>query len=303
MSVEPTTRTLELPDARIVYDVRGPLPTSDGRPVLLMIGQPMDASGFTALASYFADRTVVTYDPRGLGRSTRSDGRTRQRPRAARRRPARADRGAGQPPDRSRSSAAAAARSTDSRSSRPTPRTWPSWWPTSRRSPTCCPTRRWSGGPSRPTSRPTRRAGSAPAWPASSPSPPGRGRSPRSSSPRPPPTPRCSGCPPRTTAAATTRCSRVTRRGVVAFTPDPETLRATGTRIVVAAGEESARQVTGRCAAAVAAAARRTARDLPQPPRWLPRRGLGMGRRARGVRRQAARGAHRLTLGSGRALS
>lgn len=75
MSVETITRRLELPDAVITYDVRGPLPTTDGRPVLLMIGQPMDASGFTALASYFGDRTVVTYDPRGLGRSTRHDGR------------------------------------------------------------------------------------------------------------------------------------------------------------------------------------------------------------------------------------
>jgi pimeloyl-ACP methyl ester carboxylesterase len=40
-----------------------------------MIGQPMAASGFDTLASYFHDRTVVTYDPRGLGRSTRKDGR------------------------------------------------------------------------------------------------------------------------------------------------------------------------------------------------------------------------------------
>jgi len=45
-----------------------------------MIGQPMDASGFATLASYFPDRTVVTYDPRGLGRSTRKDGRTDQTP-------------------------------------------------------------------------------------------------------------------------------------------------------------------------------------------------------------------------------
>jgi pimeloyl-ACP methyl ester carboxylesterase len=41
----------------------------------LMIGQPMDASGFRALAARFEDRTVVTYDPRGMGRSTRHDGR------------------------------------------------------------------------------------------------------------------------------------------------------------------------------------------------------------------------------------
>jgi pimeloyl-ACP methyl ester carboxylesterase len=69
------TRTLETADADIVYDVQGPLPTADGRPPLLMIGQPMDASGFRTLASYFPDRTVITYDPRGLGRSTRKDGR------------------------------------------------------------------------------------------------------------------------------------------------------------------------------------------------------------------------------------
>ncbi|MFI7430635.1 alpha/beta fold hydrolase [Micromonospora sp. NPDC049836] len=70
------THTLTIAGADLVYDVRGPLPTADARPPLFMIGQPMDASGFTTLASYFPDRTVVTYDPRGLGRSTRRDGRT-----------------------------------------------------------------------------------------------------------------------------------------------------------------------------------------------------------------------------------
>ena len=70
-----TTQTLETAGATIVYDVQGPLPTADGRPPLFMIGQPMDASGFRTLASYFPDRTVITYDPRGLGRSTRTDGR------------------------------------------------------------------------------------------------------------------------------------------------------------------------------------------------------------------------------------
>ena len=70
-----TTRTLETSEADIVYDVHGPLPTADGRPLLFMIGQPMDASGFQTLASHFPDRTVVTYDPRGLGRTKRKDGR------------------------------------------------------------------------------------------------------------------------------------------------------------------------------------------------------------------------------------
>ena len=74
------THSLDTGGADIAYDVRGPLPTADGRPPLLMIGQPMDASGFGALASHFPDRTVVTYDPRGLGRSTRSDGRTDNSP-------------------------------------------------------------------------------------------------------------------------------------------------------------------------------------------------------------------------------
>ena len=71
-----TTHTLETRGAGIVYDVHGPLPTTDGRPPLVMIGQPMTADGFATLASLLPDRTAVTYDPRGLGRSTRTDGRT-----------------------------------------------------------------------------------------------------------------------------------------------------------------------------------------------------------------------------------
>jgi pimeloyl-ACP methyl ester carboxylesterase len=75
-----TMHTLETGEADIVYDVRGPLPTADGRPPLFMVGQPMDAGGFATLASYFPDRTVVTYDPRGLGRSSRRDGRVENEP-------------------------------------------------------------------------------------------------------------------------------------------------------------------------------------------------------------------------------
>jgi pimeloyl-ACP methyl ester carboxylesterase len=75
-----TTRTLTTPEADIAYDVYGPLPTADGRPPLLMIGQPMTADGFATLASLLPDRTVVTYDPRGLGRSTRKDGRVENSP-------------------------------------------------------------------------------------------------------------------------------------------------------------------------------------------------------------------------------
>ena len=76
-----TTRMLETAEAEVAYDVRGPLPTTDGRPPLFMIGQPMDASGFVdVFASYFPDHTVVTYDPRGLGRSSRKDGQVDNAP-------------------------------------------------------------------------------------------------------------------------------------------------------------------------------------------------------------------------------
>ena len=75
-----TTHRLETAGAGIAYDVHGPLPTVDGLPPLFMIGQPMTAGGFGALASHFPDRTVVTYDPRGLGRSTRTDGRVDNAP-------------------------------------------------------------------------------------------------------------------------------------------------------------------------------------------------------------------------------
>ena len=68
---EPVTSTIDVPGATLTYDVRGDL---SNQPVLLLIGSPMGASGFPTLASYFTDRTVVTYDPRGVERSVRSDG-------------------------------------------------------------------------------------------------------------------------------------------------------------------------------------------------------------------------------------
>jgi pimeloyl-ACP methyl ester carboxylesterase len=69
---EPTTHTLDVPGAVLTYDVRPN--DASAEPVLLLIGSPMGASGFPTLAGYFADRTVVTYDPRGVERSKRTDG-------------------------------------------------------------------------------------------------------------------------------------------------------------------------------------------------------------------------------------
>ncbi|PGH43591.1 alpha/beta hydrolase [Micromonospora sp. WMMA1996] len=71
-----TTQTLQTPEVDLVYDVHEPRAAAGAHRPLFMIGQPMCADGFTVLASHFPDRTVVTYDPRGLGRSVRKDGRT-----------------------------------------------------------------------------------------------------------------------------------------------------------------------------------------------------------------------------------
>ncbi|MFE7802608.1 alpha/beta fold hydrolase [Nocardia sp. NPDC057440] len=66
------TYTLETPGAEIAYDIRQAEQAGD-EPILMMIGSPMDASGFVSLAARFPDRTVVTYDPRGTGRSEKND--------------------------------------------------------------------------------------------------------------------------------------------------------------------------------------------------------------------------------------
>ena len=65
---EPTTHTLAAPGATLTYDVRK---VDSPAPVLFLIGSPMGAGGFVTLAGHFADRTVVTYDPRGVERSTK----------------------------------------------------------------------------------------------------------------------------------------------------------------------------------------------------------------------------------------
>src|SRR5262245_8181146 len=75
-----TTYRLDTTGAENEYDVHGPLPATYGHPPPAMLAQPMDASGFAPLGSQFPDRTTVTYAPRGLGRSTRSDGRVDNSP-------------------------------------------------------------------------------------------------------------------------------------------------------------------------------------------------------------------------------
>jgi pimeloyl-ACP methyl ester carboxylesterase len=74
------TNTLETPDVDLVYEVHPPTTADAGRPTLLLAGHPMDPRGFDTLVSYFTDRTVVAYDPRGIGRSVRKDGSDQRTP-------------------------------------------------------------------------------------------------------------------------------------------------------------------------------------------------------------------------------
>jgi pimeloyl-ACP methyl ester carboxylesterase len=74
-TTETTSHTLDVPGATLAYDIR-PNDASGLRP-LFAIGAPMGAAGFASLAKRFADRTVITYDPRGTERSVVGDPTTR----------------------------------------------------------------------------------------------------------------------------------------------------------------------------------------------------------------------------------
>ncbi|MFL1382252.1 MULTISPECIES: alpha/beta fold hydrolase [unclassified Nocardiopsis] len=64
----PESHTLKTPDGTLYYEVRG------SGPVLVLTGAPMAAAEFAAVADILAaDRTVVTHDPRGIGRSPLDD--------------------------------------------------------------------------------------------------------------------------------------------------------------------------------------------------------------------------------------
>ncbi|MEO3807556.1 alpha/beta hydrolase [Sphaerisporangium sp. B11E5] len=63
-----TAGTLEVPGARLYYEVRG------SGPLVVLIGAPMGAAAFAPLAGLLAgDHTVLTTDPRGTGRSAVED--------------------------------------------------------------------------------------------------------------------------------------------------------------------------------------------------------------------------------------
>lgn len=63
-----TAGTLQVPGARLHYEVRGQ------GPLVALVGAPMDAAAFAPLADLLAaDHTVLTTDPRGINRSSVDD--------------------------------------------------------------------------------------------------------------------------------------------------------------------------------------------------------------------------------------
>lgn len=67
-SLAPTVQTLEVPGARLYYEVRG------RGPLVVLVGAPMDARSFGPLAELLAgDYTVLTTDPRGINHSPVDD--------------------------------------------------------------------------------------------------------------------------------------------------------------------------------------------------------------------------------------
>jgi len=63
-----STHTATVPGATLTYDIHGDA-SSKGVP-LILIGSPMDSTGFTTLQSYFPDRTTVTSTHSHLSRDT-----------------------------------------------------------------------------------------------------------------------------------------------------------------------------------------------------------------------------------------
>ncbi|MBO3086041.1 alpha/beta fold hydrolase [Cellulomonas fengjieae] len=65
MTTLTTATTLDVPGARLHYELRG------SGPLVALVGAPMDATAFAPLADLLAsDHTVLTTDPRGINRST-----------------------------------------------------------------------------------------------------------------------------------------------------------------------------------------------------------------------------------------
>ena len=287
------SRTLETPDVDLVYEVRPPTTTDADHPTLLMAGHPMDARGFDVLASHFTDRTVVTYDPRGVGRSVRKDGSDQRTPAAARRRPARPDRRARRRAGR-RVRQQRRAPSTPWPSWRPTPTTSPRWSPTSRRCSPLLPDADHALAAERAVQAAYHERGfgagmaafiALTSWP---------GEFTDAYLAQPPPDPAQFGMPTEDDGRRDDPLLSGTANAITSYRPDPAALRGGahprgGRRRRRVASTCSPAGPPGRWHSGPGPARHR----VPQPPRRVPRRRVRLRRPARGLRRPPARGARR----------
>ena len=256
---EPTTSTLDAPGAVLTYDVRRA--DASTAPVLLMIGCPMGAGGFATLAGHFTDRTVVTYDPRGVERSTKADPASPSTPEVhaddLHRLITELDAG---PVDLFTSSGGAVNALALVAKHPEQVRTLVAHEPPLA---SILPDREYALAACRASTTPTSAAASVPAWRSSSPPSATRVRSARTTPSQPAPDPAMFGMP---TEDDGSRGDPLLGQYIVPcthFEPDFEALRAASTRIVMAAGVDSGGTMASRGAFAVAERLGTTAVTFP----------------------------------------
>ena len=243
------TATLEVPGATLTYDVRRS--GSSTAPALLLIGSPMGAAGFVTLAGHFGDRTVVTYDPRGVERSRKTDPASPSTPEQHADDLHRVIEAVGEGPvDLFASSGGAvnalalvARHPGDVRTlvahEPPAAAVLPGSWAGSRG------LRRY------PRDVPARRHGRRP-WPSSSRSSATRVSFPTTMASGRPRIPPCSVCRPTTTVRATTPCSGRTSSRSPTTSPTSTRSARRPTRVVIAAGEELQGELAHRAGVVIA---------------------------------------------------
>ena len=211
----------------------------------------MGAGGFGTLAGHFADRTVVTYDPRGVERSRKADDQRIDPRRSTRTTCIGSSTALGVGPvDLFASSggavnalalvAAHPERRADARRARAAARAGPAG------------PRRGAGGLTRRSTTRTCAAASAPAWRSSSRIVSHKGRSRPSYADQPGPDPAMFGLP---TEDDGSRNDPLVGQNIISCThyePDFDALRAASTRIVIAVGAESEGELAHRGGEAVA---------------------------------------------------
>ena len=277
------THTLDVPGATLTYDVRANDASTE--PILLLIGSPMGAAGFGTLSQHFSDRTVVTYDPRGVERSLKTDPTSPVTPEVHADDLHRLIQAIGGGPVDLFATSGGAVNALALVSA--TPRTCGRSWRTSRRSPRSCPTASTRWRPPARSTRPTSAAAGAMAHFIAVAS--HQGPFTAEIAGQPAPDPAMFGMPTEDDGSRTDPMLGQHMITSTHYEPDVDALGSASTPIVMAAGEESEGQMTSRGAFAVAERLG-TKPVLPEWSRRLPRRRVRPDRPAGRLRGQAPRG-------------